>query len=419
MNSEVPKLMQYKNEIGVLLACSKRDDPAALADKITPLLTADFDWNFLYRVSYRNAVFPLVFTNLLKAKPDVQVSSAVPDVVSQLRDHIELNMFLTSQIFRIVRVMRAKDIPVLPFKGPLLSMQAYGNATVRMFGDLDLLVQPKHLDDATRLLQESGYRPLTSASWLKKSTWYISRQKDVHFVDETGRAVLELHWKLSGSHFGLPKEINRLWDRLESITLAGMEVPNLSFNDLLIYLCLHGSRHSWERFGWICDVYYLLTSRDEIDWDVVLAESKSLGCENVVALSLKLVNELFGYQIPDTFAETMDRTRVYDEIAGEVRQRIFSPENVQVEIGDRYTYHLKLKERRLDKWKLHVHYILWYLRIILKPNQMDRDALHLPRLLHPAYFVTRPIRLLYTNLLRPEEKPDENTQSVARKQNAS
>ena len=297
---------------------------------VAAILAQDLDWDFLIRISYRNAVFPLVFTNLLKVAPTSLPREVRSTVSDALKHRTETNLFLTSQLFRIIKIFELADIPLLPFKGALLSIQAYGDPALRMYGDLDLLVQPKHLDEATDLLKKSGYRPVTSVNWLHKSNWYISPQKDVHFTDASEQTVLELHWKLSGSHFGLPKEMNRLWDRLESIYLAGTKVPNLSFNDLVIYLCLHGSRHSWERFGWICDVYYLLTSRDDIDWDSILEESKRVGCENVVALGLKLVHEFFDYPIPDVFADSMTQTAVYNEIVDVFLLRLFASKNVQV-----------------------------------------------------------------------------------------
>ncbi len=410
---------QYKNEIDLLLACTRKSSNEELSASVAEALAQDLDWDFLVRVSYRNAVLPLVFTNLLKAEPHALPGEVASTVSAALKQRTETNMFLTSQLFRIVKTFEAADIPLVPFKGALLAIQAYGSPALRMYGDLDLLVQPKHLDKAIQLLQESGYRPVTGVSWLQKANWYISPQKDVHFVDESEQTVLELHWKLSGSHFGLPKEMNRLWERLESVCLAGTDVPNLSFNDLLIYLCLHGSRHSWERFGWICDVYYLLTSRDDIDWASILAESNRFGCENVVALGLKLVNEFFDYPIPDLFAGSIMQNPVYAEIVAEVRHRIFAAKNVQVELGDRYAYHLKLKERRLDRWKLHVHYLSWYLRIIMKPNRMDRDVLNLPRFLYPAYFVTRPIRLAYTYVFRPAERPEKSRTAAGKNRDNS
>lgn len=390
---------QHSDEIALLIACCRKTEPAELAEEIDLLLHTDLDWDYLFRVSYRNAVFSIVFTNLLRAAQDRLPDRVVADATATLRYLTDVNMYLTGETLRIVNFFKKASVPLLPFKGPILSIQAYGDPGLRSYCDLDLLVQPKHLDEATSLLKENGFKPVSTASWLQKSSWYISSQKDVHFVDKTGRTVVELHWKLSGSHFGMPKEMNRLWERLESISVAGVEVPNLSFNDLVIYLCLHGSRHSWERFGWICDVFYLLTSRDHVDFDTVRSESRELGCERVVALGLKLVEEFFDYRVPATFQRDLEDDSIFSDIVVEVRKRIFAPENVQVELGDRYAYHLKLKERRVDRWKLHFHYLTWYLRIILTPNQMDRDVLHLPQYLHPFYYVTRPIRLLYQKFL--------------------
>lgn len=394
------RIDQFRNEINLLLICSQRISSGELSERVAPILEKDLDWDFLFRVSYRNGIFPLVFGNLLKASPDAIPDEVRSSVSSTLKEHTENNMFLTGQTLRILRRFASAGIPLLPFKGPLLSIQAFGDPGLRTYGDLDLLVQPKHLNEAITLLQTSGFEAVTSATWLQKSNWYISRQKDVHFVDAAGRTVLELHWKLSGSHFGLPKEMNRLWERLEWVDLAGMRVPNLSFNDLLIYLCLHGSRHSWERFGWICDVYYLITSHSDVDWESILIESRQLGCENVVALGLKLMEKFFGYRIPDAFARSAGQNPIFDEMVAEIRGRIFAPEALQVELGDRYAYHLKLKERRLDKWKLHVHYLSWYLRIIITPNQMDRDVFHLPRGMFPLYYLTRPFRLALTYLFK-------------------
>lgn len=399
-------MRRFENEIALILACSAKTDPSELAARVDSLAAAGLDWSYIFKVSYRNAVFPLVYLNLIKASPSKLPVDISADILDRLKHHTAANMLVVGQLFRIKSLFDSRRIPMLSFKGPLLSIQAYGDPTLRMFGDLDLLVQPKHLDDAIRLLEEAGYQPLTTVSWFKRSSVIISRQKDVRFAERDGQTILELHWKLSGSHFGLPKEMNQLWERLESLDIAGMKVPNLSFNDLLIYLCLHGSRHSWERLSWICDIYHLLLSREEIDWATIFTESKSLGCENVVALGLKLVQEFFDRDIPQPFRISVRQNPVYEEIVDEIKNRLFAPEAVQVQLGDRYAFHLKLKERRIDRWKLHLHYLAWYSRLILKPNQMDRDVLRLPRLFYPAYFITRPMRLTYNYLIRDGRKSD-------------
>ena len=44
-------------------------------------------------------------------------------------------------------------------------------------------------------------------------------------------------------------------------TLAALAYGNLSLENLLLVRCAHGSKHLWERLGWICDVAELIRVR--------------------------------------------------------------------------------------------------------------------------------------------------------------
>ncbi|HEX6127377.1 MAG TPA: nucleotidyltransferase family protein, partial [Pyrinomonadaceae bacterium] len=145
------RIDQFRNEINLLLICSQRISSGELSERVAPILEKDLDWDFLFRVSYRNGIFPLVFGNLLKASPDAIPDEVRSSVSSTLKEHTENNMFLTGQTLRILRRFASAGIPLLPFKGPLLSIQAFGDPGLRTYGDLDLLVQPKHLNEAITL----------------------------------------------------------------------------------------------------------------------------------------------------------------------------------------------------------------------------------------------------------------------------
>jgi Uncharacterised nucleotidyltransferase len=365
------------------------------------LITPNTDWDYVIGVARRNAVLPLLSWNLLNHFSE-QLPPAVKDGLHQeLLVHTQRNLFLTQKVGELVRMFRKIEVEALPFKGPMLALQAYGNPALRKYGDLDILVRPRDFGRAVVALEANGYKPVTTVSWLNKTNWFISRKKDVYFVHPNQAVNLELHWKLSGSHFGLPKEMNLLWERLEAVNIGGTSVPALCFNDLLIYLCLHGSRHSWERFSWICDVNQLILSENEVDWDCLFTEARRLGCENVLALGLRLIHEFFGFDVPVPLWKTIKSESLYEGMVQEIRERLFSEEARPVTIDERYPYHLKLKERRSDKWKLHIHYLSWYLKIILTPNDADKNVINLPRLLYPVYFITRPVRLAFARLFTP------------------
>lgn len=368
------------------------------------LESGEIDWKYLLNVAQRNSVLPLLSWNLINASTELLPDQIRIFLEDELQRHLRTNLYLTGKLIELIKCLEVENIRAVPFKGPLLSVQAYGSAALRDYGDLDILVQPKDFKRAVDIIKENGYEPLTSVSWLEKTNWYISRKKDIYFANPDRSVIVELHWKLSGSHFGLPKEVNGLWERLENVEIAGSDIPTLSFNDLFIYLCLHGSRHSWERFQWICDIHELIRSSMDIDWNRFLDEARQFGCENVVALSLRLVNEFFGFVIPEAAWERIKNDPIYDEIVHEIRQRLFSADARPVNIGERYHYFLRLKERSSDRWKLHFHYSKWFIQIILIPNEIDKSVIHLPRFLQPLHYLFRPIRLTYRYLIRPRTK---------------
>ena len=375
--------------------------PKHQVEEMSKLLgSGGIDWKFVLNVAQRNAVLPLLSWNLRN-----NFSNLLPDQIrtlleKELQSHLRANMFLTGKLLELLELLRAENIEAVPFKGPMLALQAYENAALRKYGDLDVLVQPRDFKKAIDIIKENGYEPLTSVSWLEKTNWYVSRKKDIYFANPDRSVIIELHWKLSGSHFGLPKEMNDLWNRLENVELAGTPIPTLSFYDLLIYLCLHGSRHSWERFQWICDIREVIGSKDDIDWNYLFDEAKRFGCENVVSLSLRLLHEFFGFDVYHPAWAKIKSDPIYDEIVREIRERLFSETAISVVIGERYPYHLKLKERMSDRWKLHYHYLSWYLRLIFSPNEMDKNILNFPRVLYPLYYLTRPVRLIFNRVIK-------------------
>ncbi|NOT46199.1 MAG: nucleotidyltransferase family protein [Acidobacteria bacterium] len=393
-------ISKHDLENQLLIECSQSLRNSARTDKISRFLEHTLDWKYILAVSRKNAVFPLVGRNLIQNFSH-SLPSATRDVLNKhLHAQSQRNMFLTGKLLEIVKAFEASDVSILPFKGPLLAVQAYGDLSARQYVDLDILVQPKQLDAAIRLLQDEGYTPISNISWLNRSNWHLRDKKDIYFRSSDGLVNVELHWKLSGSHFALPFEMNGLWARLENFCLANVNLKTLPFDDLLIYLCLHGSRHGWEQFGWICDVNELIGSRRVIDWERLIEKARQLGCENVLGLGLYLVHSFFDREFSFREWQKVKSDQMFVTFAQRIHSQLFTESRVVMGLGDRYAYHLKLKEDRRDKWKLHLHYILWYLRIIFTPRTIDTNIFNFPRRLEPLYYLMRPLRLFYNYALR-------------------
>lgn len=398
---------QHSLEKELILICSQTRLNPQQIERVNDILRQSPDWTFISNVISRNGLLPLVCWNLLKKFADALHAKTRLEVSQAFQEHTQRNLFLTQKLIETVRILEEAGIPALPFKGPTLAMQTYGNLALRQYADLDILVQPKHFDEAVKVLSKKEFEPTAKINWLKRNILFFNNKKDIVLVGQDKIVRVELHWKLSGAHFAMPVEINDLWNRLEKLNLGGTKLNALPFKDLFVFLCLHGSRHAWERLAWLSDLHELIliteSSGKEIDWVEIQQHAKNLGCEKVVELGLFLVYKFFNLTTNYPDFGQIQNNPTYEKIAGQVKRKLFAKEIKSSEISDWYLYHLSLKERKADRFKLHLRYIFWYLKIIFRPNSMDKSVFHLPDILYPLYYILRPARLLF-NRFTPNSK---------------
>ena len=89
-----------------------------------------------------------------------------------------------------------------------------------------------------------------------------------------------------------------VWDRLGSITLAGRPIACLSPEDTVLALCLHGSKHAWERLLWICDVGAFIGCHERLYWATLIERSEALDLGRILLLGLQLAHTYCGVVLP-------------------------------------------------------------------------------------------------------------------------
>jgi hypothetical protein len=392
-------------ETQLIIACARTCVPEVESEQITALLARQLDWDYILSIAGRNMLLPLLSWTLLK-----NFSASIPVEAKDglqlfLKKHTQKNLLLTSKLIEVIGILEKNQISVLPFKGVTLAVKAYNNVSLRHFCDLDLLVKPKHFDQAVKILSENGYVPNSQTNWWKRKLLFFTHKKDIIINSSDNFVQIELHWKLSGSHFSMPVEISQLWKRLEKLDLGGIKVNTLPFKDLFVYLCLHGSRHEWERLSWICDLRELILNyknlRGEIDWSDLREHAKNHGLERVVELGLFLVQYFYGLRTEYPNYSKIETDIDFQKIAAQVKEKIFSLIVTPSPKADKYMYLLSLQEKRTHRIKLYLVYLTFYLRLILTPNSLDISIFHLPTIFYPLYFILRPIRLFFTYFHRP------------------
>jgi hypothetical protein len=387
-------------EAELLLACARTVVEPRIRERIGELLQMGIDWSLLERKAHRNYVMPLLCRNLL-AHPGCLPDSVSQNLRAYLDQHAKNNLFQAMELLKIIRLLDKHGIPCLPFKGPILAATAYGDLSLRTFSDLDILVHRHHLAAAVKALRTLDYIPAQSTGQKRPRASLLNRRKDVVCVKKDGRVRVELHWRLSGSHFDLAWNISHIWERLDQVQIAGARVRNLPVSHALNYLCLHGSRHGWTRLGWICDVAELIRSQATLDWDRIITEAREAGCYRALALGVHLAHDLLEADVPKEVCVKLCINSDARAMAARVRDQLLSDCDPQLELSDWYSMHLGMRESVSDRLRLHIHYASRYMHILFRPNAKDFSlCLHLP---HPALvvYLLRPLRLAKEYLLAP------------------
>jgi hypothetical protein len=192
------------------------------------------------------------------------------------------------------------NLPLLLFKGPVLSESLYPRRELRSFYDLDLLVRKEDIETYERAILDVGYR--MARRHAKDLVWMTELQK-LHTGEETLPAEatrsyylnhhchlplmplnpeqgipIDLHWALfPRKQITLP--VDDMWRRAVPMTLDGRRIVTLSRVDNLLYLCLHVSMDGYDRLRLIKLVDIALASKEltEQEWKETIALAQCYG----------------------------------------------------------------------------------------------------------------------------------------------
>jgi hypothetical protein len=202
--------------------------------------------------------------------------------------------------------------------------------------------------------------------------------------------IVELHWDVAPHFFASTVNTDRLWQDLITVDLNGTPVKAFPAADLLFSLCVHGSRHLWERLGWICDIAELLT-RHTFDWTALLERAARADNERMFLLGLYLAERLLDAPLPDEIKQRCASDPRLESLAVNVIEHLFNG-----------TTHVPATSREIFKYNLGVRKTFSsrarYLLYMLRPTDGDLASHSLPASLNFAYYLTRPFRLFRTKI---------------------
>jgi hypothetical protein len=337
-----------------LLQCCARVAPAPrVLERIAQLASQPLDWQLVLDRSWWHRIRPVTWLHL-SALPSGVVPAAFLKILGEQASELRQRSHrLADAQLQAAGLFEDAAVPMLVFKGPSLAKDAYGDLGLRECGDLDMLIRQQDFPRVRQMLVDNGFDCL----WDE----FGKERKRQLFACEFRRDGVELdvHWDLAPGWLNYRIDFDDLWQGGLPLATDFHHTRKLRPEDSVNVLCMHGTRHWWERLRWICDIAELLNRQLITDWQRVEATAAATRCHRSLWLGIWLASDLLDARLPEEVRHRLEQSKVYKRLGSQVAEWL---ENAEAAAGsrklpDRFLFRMRLCERGRDRFSQ----LVWYL----------------------------------------------------------
>jgi hypothetical protein len=352
-------------------------------EMIAEILERGVDWTYIRQTAMIHGIIPLLYRRLTEEMATLVPPGEIHLLRELFIENAANNMRMTQELGRVLDLLADAGIEVIPFKGPALAMQAYGDLSMRSFCDLDILIHKRDFLKAFDLFLKSGYSPS-----LKRNQAEFLSKSGIELAFKYPQGNLDIHWELAPRYLAVDFDIEEIFGNCATIIINKQEIKTLSLEHSLLFLCIHGYHHRWRCLKWTADVIHLVHNNSGPDWERVEKETSLSGSEYVLKQGLRYAKLRGGISYPES---SEDQSLDID---------------LENKSGNYIDNNLFLRKNKLDKFVTEMNYLLrngkenphlafYYLKyFIMIPKIRDLQVITLPASLYPLYYFIRPFRVI-------------------------
>jgi hypothetical protein len=364
------------------LRCGVND---RVGQDITALLGRPIDWPRLVEMASVHGVMPLLYRAFRK-----NYAPLVPgEVLSQFRlayqNNTAWNLLLTAELQKIMNRLESNGITCIPYKGPALAVQLYGDIALRQFVDLDILVRRRDVLKSRDLIAGIGYEAATDLEGAQALA-FKQAYNELSLIRNDGKVHLELQWEIVPWNFCFPLDDLDIWRNRQQFATKDMRFNALPPEELLLVLGVHGAKDFWGRLIWVCDVAELIRRHPEMNWKRLTALADRTGGRRMLLVGLKLARDLFGTVLPEDIERMVKDDPIVGRLTRWVKDRLFGLDESPLDFYKKYAFYFRIRERARDR-------IEYLFRMIITGLLIEWRPLRMPRAFLPLYYMLRPFRL--------------------------
>ena len=290
--------LHLKPEISLLLACARAGTAQEKQAAIQQLLADGIDWTSFAQTAIAHGFASFAAHSLARLAPD-GIPGDILDAFHAIMDETSrANRALFEELARLVDALAKNGIAAIPFKGPLLAIQAFGDLGLREFRDLDFLVRDEDLANTVATLNSLGYQRRGALTAAQFALIHRLQGQEIVFGEST-RTAVEPHTRVTSLKMALDIDYAGLWRRARRTSLDGHSFLTPAPEDGLLLLAIHGGKEMWRKLKWACDFASFAASFPDLDWAAVAERARAQGCLRMLLLATSLARKYFNAAIPD------------------------------------------------------------------------------------------------------------------------
>ncbi len=339
--------------------------------------------NFIINLCHQHNIIPTVYENL---KNISDYNYLVDKLKIEYLKNSQKNIIMSAELLRINSIFEKSNIESLSIKGSSLAVIAYGDITKRQYSDLDIVIKYEDREKIYDILSQEGYEKVFNLTPIQEYHWY--RQSKDMLLYHTQKGIhIELHWLLLDRDYPVNIDMKSIWETKQSIVINHKNIYTFSNEKLLIYLLIHGSKHLYQKIGWIKDIDKLISSVD-IDWSIIDKEIETHRYRRFLILGLYLSYEMFDTNIPSYYSKRFE-DRWLNKVSKFIVNNWQKSQNMFANtIASSYLF-----ETFRDK-------ISYIHKTIIKPSRKEYSFVDLPKYLFWFYYIIRPYLLIKKYIFR-------------------
>ena len=328
-----------------LLYCLRADISTTSTTKLKGITSAD--WEKVIELSIKHSVAPLLYQRLKAVSSEATIPVNVVDRLHEIYlNSAARNMRLFDELSKVLRMLQDDGIQVIVLKGAHLAEIVYNNIALRPMDDVDLMVKKADLPRVAEKFLKMGYNSTERIS-VKGLSSTIEKPTFTNLHNN----YFDIHWTLDIDSFQI--DVTSLWEKAQSVKIAGVKTLVLAPEDLLLYISEHASFHHvfYHSLKFLCDISLTIRHyQNQVDWEQVHLRAKQWRLDRCLYLTLYLASELLKVSVPAKILDAHKPNNVDISVAALAKEAVFNDQDNSSPFTIRFSRSLRYMRFR-DKAK--------------------------------------------------------------------